>query len=197
MSKDKSTIKDLVNGLKDKLGLAIKADPTLGGDIDKLHTLLADEVVPPAATFKEVKTKDGKILSIEGEMASGSKVNLVDEGGTATPAPDASYELEDGSILTVTGGIVTDIKAPLPAAPAPDPTMMAKMEASENRIKELETKLSESEKSRTELVAVFKKILETPVEAKMAKDKKEFDQAAYDKMSELEKRRYWREQNEK
>lgn len=192
MSKDgKNTLKDLVNGVKEKFALAIKADPTLGSDIESLHTLLSDQTIAPETTFKEVKTKDGKILSIEGEMKAGVKANMVDAGGTAAPAPDGSYELEDGSVLTVTGGLVTDVKAPV--APAtPDPTMMAQMAASETKIKELETKLAESEKSRGELVAVFKKILETPIEAKMSVDKDEVTEEVYEKMSALEKRRYWK-----
>ena len=73
-NKDTSTLKNLVNGITERFGAAIKADPTLGTDIEKLHTLLADQVAPPAESgadagaapaFKEVKTKDGKILSIE------------------------------------------------------------------------------------------------------------------------------------
>jgi hypothetical protein len=206
-NKDTSTLKNLVNGIKERFGAAIKADPTLGTDIEKLHTLLADQVAPPAENgadagaapaFKEVKTKDGKILSVEGEIKAGVKINQVDPSGTATPAPDGPYELEDGTILNVTGGLITDVKAPIAEqVPAvPDPEMMAKMAAQETKIKELETKLSDSDKSRGELVAVFKKILETPIETKMSVDKEKdsVSEKEYEKMSALEKRRYWKSQ---
>jgi hypothetical protein len=92
----------------------------------KLEGEIAVPVAPaPIATptlLKEMKTKDGKTLSVEGELKEGAALMIVSETGPA-PAPDADYELEDGTIVSVAGGLVTVIKpaalTPAPVAPVP------------------------------------------------------------------------------
>jgi hypothetical protein len=84
----------------------------------------AAEPVAPAAPSAPVMTKDGKSLVID-KMESGGVV-MID----GMPAPAGSYELEDGSIITVSeGGIIAEVKpameqaaepiAPAPVQPAP------------------------------------------------------------------------------
>lgn len=77
----------------------------------------------------EAKLKDGSMLSTpDAEIAIGSAVSL--DGGK-TPAPDADYELEDGTKLTVVGGLVTDIVS------VEDPNAPADMAAETEEVFEL------------------------------------------------------------
>lgn len=55
----------------------------------------------------EVKTKDGKVLMVDGELVAGSIVTL-----DGAPAPAGEHELEDGSIVVLDeNGAILEIKA--------------------------------------------------------------------------------------
>src|SRR3990172_687388 len=76
---------------------------------------------PPKVESKQVKTKDGKILSYDGDTPqAGMDIMLVDETGAKTPAPDGDYDTEAG-MITVKGGKIIDVKMTelTPAPPAP------------------------------------------------------------------------------
>lgn len=62
--------------------------------------------------FMEAKLKDGTIVQYEGELNVGTALNVIDAGGQVSPAPDGTHELEDGTMVTVAGGVVTDLKTP-------------------------------------------------------------------------------------
>jgi len=88
-----------------------------------LHTKLAAEAgaggsPAPAPTVETVTAKDGAVYRIEGEMAVGAKIFLVDITGE-TPAPDGDVELETGEILTIKDGAVEALtESPAGADPA-------------------------------------------------------------------------------
>jgi len=69
----------------------------------------------PAAAAEEAKTinTDKGTLTYEGELAAGVAVTI-----DGAPAPDGEYTAEDGRIIVVAGGVVTEIKD---AAPAQEP----------------------------------------------------------------------------
>ena len=55
----------------------------------------------------DVTTTDGKTLQVEGEeLVSGAKVSI-----DGSPAPDGTYELEDGTKIVVTGGAIESVEA--------------------------------------------------------------------------------------
>ena len=60
--------------------------------------------------FMEAKLKDGTIVQYEGELNVGTALNVIDAGGQVSVAPDGTHELEDGTLVTVTGGFVTELK---------------------------------------------------------------------------------------
>ena len=71
---------------------------------------------PATTAAEEAKTinTDKGALSYEGELAAGVAVTINGE-----PAPDGEYTAEDGRIIVVAGGVITEIKD---AAPVQEPT---------------------------------------------------------------------------
>jgi preprotein translocase subunit YajC len=75
---------------------------------------------------------------------------VVAEDGNQMPAPDAKHELEDGTIVTTVGGLVTsiepkkEVEVEVELAEMPDMKMMEERMAScESKMKEMETKMNE------------------------------------------------------
>jgi len=62
------------------------------------------------AQFERLSTDKG-LLSFDGdELEVGMSVNIVDEEGNESPAPDGEYATEDGIVYTIADGKVADIK---------------------------------------------------------------------------------------
>lgn len=59
--------------------------------------------------FIEIKTKSGEVLYTT-ELAEKGKVFIKGEDGEMIDAIDADYELESGEIITVSGGLIEQIK---------------------------------------------------------------------------------------
>lgn len=92
----------------------------------------------------DVKTTDGKTLSVEGEeIASGSAVTI-----DGQPAADGTYELEDGRKVTVSGGKVSGIEN----KPADKDKEIADLKAENDRLqKELDAKNAEVTNLKTDV----------------------------------------------
>lgn len=58
----------------------------------------------------EVKLVDGNVVSVEGEFVVGAKIFLVTPEGLV-PAPNGEHTAEDGTVVTVMDGVVTEIEA--------------------------------------------------------------------------------------
>lgn len=134
--------------------------------IKKMKIFLQNEI--PAAEVEvqmtDVKTKDGNILSFEGELVAGIEIFIVDETGK-NPASDGEYILEDGQILDVEGGMIKEIKvaeepieapeeeevisvAEIPMAEEP----IGKPKEEDDRIKKLEAEIAQIKDILSELV---------------------------------------------
>lgn len=59
--------------------------------------------------FESAKLKDGTEIMWDGELSEGAALMVVTDGNHM-PAPDAVHELEDGTIVTTVGGLVTKIE---------------------------------------------------------------------------------------
>lgn len=58
---------------------------------------------------KEIKTDEGVVLLIAGDVALGEEVFVTDESGNMVPAPDGTYTSE-GKIIVVAAGKITEVK---------------------------------------------------------------------------------------
>ena len=79
---------------------------------------VAPQQEPAAAETQNHEDTDKGTLVFTGDLAVGTAVSMVGEGGETAPAPDGEYTLTDGRIVVVAGGVVTEIKE---AAPAQEP----------------------------------------------------------------------------
>src|SRR3972149_3282086 len=81
--------------------------------IDKIKLLFEAEKTPQETKCADVKTKDGLILRVDGELKEGSIVSQLSEDGSVQIVGAADYELEDGSIISTDGtGAIIKIVAP-------------------------------------------------------------------------------------
>ena len=99
--------------------------------------IVAEEM--PTEMPKEMKTKDGLILQVE-EFEIGKPVKQVTEAGIVDVA-DGDYEIETGEMVTVVGGLISDIKVPEVVAPEAAP--MVEPNAEMTSLKQKVTELSE------------------------------------------------------
>jgi len=76
----------------------------------------------PATTSGTAKLKDGTVIEYD-KLAEGGVVLVVAADGNKLPAPIGDWELEDGTIITISeGGIITSVKAPSTTEEAPTAT---------------------------------------------------------------------------
>ncbi len=130
--------------------------------------------------FMEAKLKDGTIVQYEGELNVGTKLNVIDAGGQVAPAPDGTHELEDGTLVTVTGGFVTELKVPEGEptveveVEAAAPVKMEDVEAAiatalaninKDKVEKLEAELSAQSALIKDMFAVIEKLAEEPTAA--------------------------------
>jgi len=99
--------------------------------------------------FNDAKLADGTLIQWEGELGEGSAIMVIDTDGNTTPAPDATHELSDGTLVTTVGGLVTMIEPKSEeveeemAAPNDMSAYEERMASCEKKIAEMETKMSE------------------------------------------------------
>lgn len=176
------------NTLWTKIAVALKKHaPSLVSEIETLFAEQNQPATPPVqATLAELKTKEGKVFSVEGELGPGAPVFVTNEAGEKMPVPDGEYPLEDGSILKVVGGLITEI-----AAVEAPPTQMSKEEAEQmilgalkerdDKISALTTELEAVKKQNAVFAKLATAIVETPVEDEPAVVK------SYTQLSALER----------
>lgn len=102
-------------------------------------TPIVAQEMPTEMPMKEMKTKDGLILQVE-ELEIGYPVKQVTEAGIVDVA-DGDYEIETGEMVTVVGGLISDIK--MPEVVAPEAAPMVEPNAEMTSLKQKVTELSE------------------------------------------------------
>jgi hypothetical protein len=88
------------------------------GKLAEIKKLLFND--EQAQKFVEATLVDGTVVSVEPAVEVGAVVSVIGDGGEMLPAPDASHELQDGTLIVTEGGIIVEIVAvtEAPAAPA-------------------------------------------------------------------------------
>jgi hypothetical protein len=142
---------------------SIKEIPTLTESVKSMIQTLKEKFMEKVEqSFSESKLKDGTIISYESEsLEKGVPLFVLDEAGNRLPAPDGEHVLEDGSVIVVIEGIVSEVK---PAEPIEEeemsgdaaPTAKPLNESDVKRI--VETIVKETVFSNAEYVAKFEAI---------------------------------------
>lgn len=108
--------------MSDKNNLLIEKFEQLKNVFTSTFSSQATEVV--SESFATVKTAEGVELTIEGELAVGSKVTMKDTSGQLVPAPEGAHTLEDGTVIVIANGAISEIN------PQNDSTDMSVVQAS-------------------------------------------------------------------
>jgi len=105
--------------------------------IEKLSGLVSKFNAEPTTeqTFIDAKLVDGTIVRYE-SLEVGMPLMVIDESGNELPAPDGEHELEDGTMVTVESGIITEVATKAEEAPEEESPIEQPMAAVESVTKE-------------------------------------------------------------
>lgn len=128
--------------------------------ISELATLVKKHLSPTKLNFKDIMLPDGSTLRYEGDMPMVQMpVTIVQPDGTELPAPDAIYEMEDGTSIEVIGGIIVTVTPPATEVETPEsamPTTPAEMENNTATVKTLiETHTKEHHFTKEEVTSML------------------------------------------
>ena len=154
--------------------------------IEKIKVMLADNAVQqteeiaseplPELVFETYDLKDGSKIDLSA-LEIGADAMLVDESGNSVAAPDGEYELADGTMITVVGGMVEGIETPQAELPTSEEApleadsqfdemnatityLQAENEALKSKLGELESKFNQG---FSEMLSVLEGFSKTPV----------------------------------
>ena len=128
--------------------------------ISELATLVKKHLSPTKLNFKDIMLPDGSTLRYEGDMPMVQMpVTIVQPDGTELPAPDAIYEMEDGTSIEVIGGIIVAVTPPATEVETPEsamPTTPTEMENNTATVKSLiETHTKEHHFTKEEVTTLL------------------------------------------
>lgn len=145
------------------------------------------QTAPPADNSKEaqdlnapaqnqVTLQDGSVLIVDGDLAVGSKVSVLNTDGSLAVAPDGEYTTQDGQSVVVMNGLIQEVataaeEAQDQEAPMAMAELVKRLEAIESKFaaikkenSDLKTELSEVKNSAKVAFSAVNSILEAPVE---------------------------------
>ena len=165
--------------------------------IEKIKSMLFGEEMQPVAAapapveaqkFEDYKLKSGAVVSID-KLEVGGSVTL-----DGAPAPDGEHELENGKVIVVSGGLISEVKEPVSVEPSVEieveamkklPGMFSDMENGVNALKELvenQAKTIENQQeSLKQMFSLVEKIANNSIEAPKEQSK------IFEDMTPLEK----------
>ena len=156
----------------------------------------------PTAEVKleDVMLKDGNVLQVE-KMEVGAMANMVTPDGVM-PAADGEYVTEDGTVITVMGGLIAEIATAAEEAPEVEEAPIvaginSQLEAVTKRLSEIEAKfsaqtieLNETKKGLGVALSSVEKLTKQPVAISLEKQKP--SSKRIEEMTELEKFRAYK-----
>jgi hypothetical protein len=128
--------------------------------ISELATLVKKHLSPTKLNFKDIMLPDGSTLRYEGDMPMvQTPATVVQPDGTELPAPDAIYEMEDGTSIEVIEGIIVTVTPPATEVETPEsamPTTPTEMENNTATVKTLiETHTKEHHFTKEEVTSML------------------------------------------
>lgn len=166
------------------------------------ETVVEAPVEAPTAEVKleDVMLKDGNVLQVE-KMEVGAMANMVTPDGVM-PAADGEYVTEDGTVITVMGGLIAEIATAAEEAPEVEEAPIvaginSQLEAVTKRLSEIEAKfsaqtieLNETKKGLGVALSSVEKLTKQPVAISLEKQKP--SSKRIEEMTELEKFRAYK-----
>lgn len=167
--------------------------------------LFADEPAPePEKKVEAAKATlvDGTEIEVTPAVEVGATVTVTGPDGNQLPAPDGDHELQDGTVIKVAGGVITEVmpvaeakkEQPAPASPVDMAQLMA---AVDQRIEAAVAKVSEKFKADDattrkvigEILTVVQEMAEVPAEPAIKEKRDPFssEKPATDWVSKLAK----------
>lgn len=156
-----------------------------------------------AENFADAKTLDGMNVKVEGDVKVGNKM-LIEKEGEFVPAAEGQYNLEDGSVVYVDAdGLINEIETPdtketdetdeedLEAVVKPEVAEKALNPEAENKMGDLEKRLTKIEEMINEMLPMMKQtadfgasvinkidtfVADTPAQQQFASIKSEYSQ---------------------
>lgn len=119
--------------------------------------------------FNSAKLADGTEVMWDGELSEGTAIMVVAEDGNQMPAPDAAHELEDGTIVTTVGGLVTSIEPKKEVEVEVELAEMPNIKVIEERMGACESKMKEMESKMAEMFSNYESKIEEMVKSNMGK----------------------------
>lgn len=179
--------KDAIEKIKSMLfGEVVSAEPVIPASGQ-----LAPKVAPESGVeskFEDYKLKSGAVVSID-KLEVGGSVTL-----DGAPAPDGEHELENGKVIVIGGGLISEIKEAAMEAPAVEieveamkklPGMFSDMENGVNALKEIVEKqaktIENQQESLKQMFSLVEKIANNSIEAPKEQSK------MFEEMTPLEK----------
>lgn len=111
--------------------------------LKEIRTMLGFSDEPVAVEMATATLTDGTIIEWEGELAVGTAVFVQTAEGNI-PAPDATHEVEGGTLITTVGGLVTEIVEPAESEmPTTEMEEFATMSAFNEVVAKMESAIAE------------------------------------------------------
>jgi hypothetical protein len=121
--------------------------------------------------FEDMKLVDGTIVRIEPALEVGATVEVISEDGETLPAPDASHELESGSIIRTEGGVIVEILE------AEAPAEEVEEEAKEDKEEEMAAEPAfDSDKLKEDILGAVSELIKSEIDAAAFASAKKVDE---------------------
>jgi hypothetical protein len=147
----------------------------VSGKLPEIKKLLFAEATPAVKSteevvehsFEDAKLIDGTIVRIEPAIEIGATVEVISEDGETLAAPDASHELESGSIIRTEGGIIVEVLEA--EAPAEEVEEEAKDEEKEE---EMAATPFDSDKFKEDILGAVSELIKSEIDSAAFASKK-------------------------
>lgn len=153
----------------------------VSGKLPEIKKLLFSEEATPETPetteevvehkFEDMKLVDGTIVRIEPALEVGATVEVISEDGETLPAPDASHELESGSIIRTEGGVIVEILE------AEAPAEEVEEEAKEDKEEEMAAEPAfDSDKFKEDILGAVSELIKSEIDAAAFASAKKVDE---------------------